>query len=158
MRFNRERLIQDIKNIYKPAIVMGIYGILFELLFHKICPSRLIWGVPCPGCGLTRAMTLVMKGEFAEATRMHPFWIAVVVVTVVALAERYLIQDEERYKKINKINEKILFVILMACLIYYGYRMKTMYPNQEPMIYEKDNLRNLFKNIIENIAERITNP
>ena len=149
MKFNKERLIQDIKNLYKPAIAIGVFVVLFELLFHKICPSRLLWGVPCPGCGITRAMLLFFQGRFAEATRMHPFWIVVVIGTIVALGERYLIQDEERYKKINKINEKILFVVLLACLVYYAYRMKTMYPNHEPMIYEKDNLSNWMKQFMD---------
>ena len=29
-----------------------------------ICPTKLLFGVPCPGCGLTRAMIAIAKGDF----------------------------------------------------------------------------------------------
>jgi len=32
-----------------------------------ICPIRLITGVPCPGCGLTRAFCFMTHGHFREA-------------------------------------------------------------------------------------------
>lgn len=36
-----------------------------------LCPSAAM-GFSCPGCGVTRAMTLLMKGRFAEAWGMNP--------------------------------------------------------------------------------------
>jgi len=36
-----------------------------------LCPFRLMTGVPCPGCGLTRAFCLMAHGHFAEATHYH---------------------------------------------------------------------------------------
>ena len=32
-----------------------------------ICPIRLVTGVPCPGCGLTRAFCFMTHGHFREA-------------------------------------------------------------------------------------------
>lgn len=34
------------------------------------CPSTLV-GLQCPGCGVTRAMTLLMKGRLAEAFELN---------------------------------------------------------------------------------------
>lgn len=44
---------------------------------------RLFFHVPCPGCGLTRAASLALHGDFAEATRMFPLWF--VVLPLVAI-------------------------------------------------------------------------
>jgi hypothetical protein len=36
------------------------------------CPTALLLGVPCPGCGLTRATLLLFSGDIVGALRMHP--------------------------------------------------------------------------------------
>lgn len=36
-----------------------------------VCVSRLFWGVPCPGCGLTRAFCFMAHGEFEAAIRFN---------------------------------------------------------------------------------------
>lgn len=40
------------------------------------CPSTLA-GFQCPGCGVTRAMTLLMHGRFGEAWEMNQVFCAV---------------------------------------------------------------------------------
>lgn len=39
----------------------------------SICLFRRLSGVPCPGCGMTRAFAHLAKGEWLEAARDHPF-------------------------------------------------------------------------------------
>jgi hypothetical protein len=43
-----------------------------------LCPLAAITGLPCPGCGLTRATLAAVGGDFAGALRLHPlvFWVA----------------------------------------------------------------------------------
>ena len=41
-----------------------------------VCPSARI-GFQCPGCGITRAMTLLMKGHFGEAYALNEIFTAV---------------------------------------------------------------------------------
>lgn len=36
------------------------------------CFTKKIFGIDCPGCGLQRAMVLLVKGEFTEAFLMYP--------------------------------------------------------------------------------------
>jgi hypothetical protein len=38
----------------------------------SICLSRRLFHLPCPGCGMTRAMAHLAKGEWSAAVRDHP--------------------------------------------------------------------------------------
>ena len=40
---------------------------------YTICAFRRITGIPCPGCGLTRAMAALARGELLLALHFHPF-------------------------------------------------------------------------------------
>lgn len=61
----------------------GFGGLLSGLLFrlwtpagdpsHSICLFRRTLGLPCPGCGLTRAFAALAKGDFAASWHLHPF-------------------------------------------------------------------------------------
>ena len=47
--------------------------VLFAVLNEfPLCPSAGLLGLPCPGCGLTRATLLLLQGEFSRALSMHP--------------------------------------------------------------------------------------
>lgn len=37
-----------------------------------LCPLRRFTGLPCPGCGMTRAFAHLAKGEWSAAIRDHP--------------------------------------------------------------------------------------
>ena len=37
-----------------------------------LCLSRRLFHLPCPGCGLTRALASLAKGEWSAALRLHP--------------------------------------------------------------------------------------
>ena len=45
-----------------------------------ICPLRRTTGVPCPGCGSTRAIMSLLHGEFAEAVSTNPLAVALAVL------------------------------------------------------------------------------
>jgi len=64
-------------------------GLAFVLIpgMPTVCPLRLVAGIPCPSCGLTRAARDVLHGDFAAATHMHPLWWLVLpfVGTVIVL-------------------------------------------------------------------------
>lgn len=52
-----------------------------------LCPVRRLTGVPCPGCGLTRSIGLLLHGRIRDATRLHPFS-PLVLGTLVVFAVR----------------------------------------------------------------------
>lgn len=61
----------DPKRVLKAAIPLAI---LLALILSDIplCPSKNFFGIPCPGCGLTRATEAMVMGDFATMLLMHP--------------------------------------------------------------------------------------
>jgi len=51
-----------------------------------VCPTRLLFSVPCPGCGLTRAASAMGHLDLAGAWSEHPFaamsWAAALAILV----------------------------------------------------------------------------
>lgn len=47
-------------------------AVLVVWLGAPLCPTALFLGLPCPGCGLTRATVALLRGDFAAAFRFHP--------------------------------------------------------------------------------------
>src|ERR1035437_8756 len=37
-----------------------------------LCPFRLVTGLPCPGCGLTRSWVYLMHGDVGQSLYFHP--------------------------------------------------------------------------------------
>ena len=54
-----------------------------------ICPSRLLFGVNCPGCGMTRSVLLTLGGDLRSALSVNPAG-PVLVAALVLLAAQLL--------------------------------------------------------------------
>lgn len=72
--------------------VLGAGGLLAVFLLRSfqpgqaefyLCVFRNLTGVPCPGCGLTRAFAALASADFSAATRLHPLAPLLAVETVV---------------------------------------------------------------------------
>jgi hypothetical protein len=50
-----------------------------------LCPFRLLTGLPCPGCGLTRSWVYLVHGDIGRAVVANPFG-PVSIAAVLALA------------------------------------------------------------------------
>jgi len=58
------------------VLVLGVaaqVGLVAMGLPGWSCPFRSVFGIPCPGCGLTTAVTLLMRGEWRTALSLHAF-------------------------------------------------------------------------------------
>lgn len=80
--------------------------------------------MPCPSCGITRAIIAVLNGNFIEAFKLHPlFWMPFVTVILIILNRKY-------YK----------WILIGAIVIFIGVyivRMSIFFPDIEPMKYNE---------------------
>lgn len=54
----------------------------------NLCGFRALTGLPCPGCGLTRALVCCCHLRFADAAAFHPFGVLLFAGLVAATALR----------------------------------------------------------------------
>lgn len=51
-----------------------------------LCPFRLLTGIPCPSCGLTRSWVALMHGDLGQSLAFHPLgWLVVILAVPFAL-------------------------------------------------------------------------
>ncbi len=147
IKFNGEQFKKDIYVIWKRGLLIVAFILGANVLLGKICPLRMVWGLPCPGCGITRAFLLVLQGKFYEATVMHPFWIVMVLLFLVFVWFRYFVPDEKLQNKAKGVMRVCIIIAFALCIAYYIYRMFYWFPDRAPMRYDPDNWVNIFKRI-----------
>jgi hypothetical protein len=54
------------------AAALAAGGTALVVFGPPVCPTALFLGIPCPGCGLTRATLALMRGDVGAAVRLHP--------------------------------------------------------------------------------------
>ncbi len=71
--------------------ISGAVGLHLTLVTFKLpswqCPIRATLGIPCPGCGLSRAIVAIAHGDWQKALIIHAFApIAIVAFAIVLVA------------------------------------------------------------------------
>ena len=60
---------------FQLVVISAIFGVVFlapeQGISIGICLHRKIFGISCPGCGITRSIIAVAHGHFLAALRLH---------------------------------------------------------------------------------------
>jgi hypothetical protein len=91
------------------------------------CPIYSVSGMPCPGCGLSRAMALLIQGHWQAAFDMHAFapilLFAVMFFAVTAAMPRRLQQSVlQRVADVER-RTGIMIIVMVAMFAYWGLRL-----------------------------------
>ena len=113
-----------LKAVFFPAAAVFAAAGLIWAVGGTACYVRGIFGVPCPGCGLTRAWLSFFHGDFFHALRWHPlFW------SVPILAAAFIFRSKIGPKRAEAVF--IVFLVLFAAV--YAVRMIWLFPHISPM-------------------------
>lgn len=69
--------------------------LLLARLWHLPCVFQRLFGVPCPGCGMTRAWLSVFRGQLTAAFAHHPLF------RTVPLLYGYLLADGLLFRRVR---------------------------------------------------------
>lgn len=120
-------------SLRKPVILLLMVVVLVGISLSiysggSLCVIRSITGLPCPGCGMTRALIALSKLEFTKAVRFHP-------LSLMMLPFGGLLVFSPFNSSLRRlIGKKVFWQLLIAIfLVVYIVRMFLMFPHNEPM-------------------------
>ena len=135
MRRALKLLWKDIKDIKWAIIIIIAYFALGRYFLYSLCPMVMVTGLPCPGCGLTRAGFALLKLDLAGAFRIHPFIYPIAGYIAVFGWNRYIMG-----RRMGKKLKAGLTVLMVLVILFYGWRMWMYFPGEPPMSYYERNL------------------
>lgn len=112
--------------IFILSSLIGSYIIIASLFSSTICVLKNVTGLPCPGCGLTRAYLSLFHGDISKAFRYHPLFLLPAILLIL------LIYNKVRINKFI-INEKLVIGFIIIFLVIYALRMIILFPKCIPM-------------------------
>lgn len=78
-----------------------------------LCPFALCTGTACPGCGMTRAASSLVRGDFTGAVAFHPL-VPLIVVQLVGAWVWFVLR---RSGRVQPLGNRTLNVILIATTV-----------------------------------------
>ena len=128
------RIAADIKEYGIALVAVFIYAAITNLVFHAFCPLIIFCGLPCPGCGISRATAYFLTGRWQQAWQMNPMVFPIAAGVGYFGWNRYLLG-----RKVKGI--KVVIMALAALLVVaYAVRMYLYYPNRVPYVYTENNV------------------
>ncbi|MDE5908577.1 MAG: DUF2752 domain-containing protein [Lachnospiraceae bacterium] len=128
------RIYADLKGFRWAFLAVFVYYLVMHAIFDAFCPALVLTGMPCAGCGLTRASLFLAAGQVRRALSINP---SILPVLIFALYCGYF-----RYVKGSKIKGLgVALGIVTACMLaIYGYRMYLYFPDRAPYTYMENNI------------------
>lgn len=129
-----QRIGKDVKYILPSAALLAVLWILCNFLFGAVCPSVVFLGLPCPGCGLTRAAACLFTGRWTQSLQYNPmtvFWLAG--------GAYYLFMRYVKGRRAKGMTALIILLSVMSVAVF-AVRMYLYFPGEEPLAYHSGNL------------------
>lgn len=102
-------------------ILVYLFGIVWIVLNKclnlsiTLCPTKILWGIPCPGCGITRAIKLCFEGDLWAAVLMNPniilVWIILPIAPFILIIQ--LTTRKEYIARINAFLDKKIYLVII---------------------------------------------
>ncbi len=126
-----------------PAFLLSAW-----LLTQTTCVFRSTIGIPCPGCGLSRAFVYLLQGQWRQALLYHPlFWLVPPVFLTWAGLSLFMPE-----KMNSGWFNRVLIVIGMLFIAVYIYRMIVFFPDTDPMVYNAASVLGRIWRLIQALA------
>ena len=95
------------------------------------CPFFRLLNIPCPGCGLTRACMLLLKGDFYSSLKFHafaPIFIVLIFLTILCALLPSSLTDPIIHKAEALERQTGVTIIILGGLILYWLARILLFP------------------------------
>ncbi len=116
------------------AVGAAILALIF--FCGTICPLSGVFGLPCPFCGLTRATSAALRGDFAASLRANPT-LLLVLANILAACRCALRTLDGRSPTVTRPMRWFFALSAVVVAVVYVYRMATMFPDVYPMNFHR---------------------
>jgi hypothetical protein len=91
------------------------------------CPIKAVLGIPCPGCGLSTAISLLLSGNWAEAIKMHAF-APIFLGGILFLGITFMLSRNYRDRLVSWLDRferktGFVLIILISAIFYWLVRL-----------------------------------
>lgn len=101
-------------NTFIVLLIVLLLALLFSVLGIRICIFYNLFHIPCVGCGMTRALKLILRFKIIESFRynilMFPICLSLVIYFIFFIFKKNYIID-------NFINKNKKIIIIIVCMI-----------------------------------------
>jgi Protein of unknown function (DUF2752) len=91
---------------------------------QSLCPFKALTGFPCPGCGITKSLVFLYKGDLARSVHYHvlgiPLALFCVAVIIVALVE---LSNGRRYFRSLLYSKRLAWGLGIGLGVYHMFRL-----------------------------------
>lgn len=83
------------------------------------CPFELLTGIPCPGCGMTRAILCLIAGNPSDALLYNPFsFLLLALVTASILPRRWLVRTPAAVRAILPRTYAVILTLVITFWVF----------------------------------------
>jgi cytochrome bd-type quinol oxidase subunit 2 len=128
-------LIKLVLGNIRRYIIYPVVVILYELFFILVYPNepnclvKRIIGIPCPMCGMSRAVFSFIQFDFRSAFFYHPLVYLLPFIIIL-----FLFSGIKHIDQIRK-SKQTWMIIISILIITYIIRMILFFPDTAPMDY-----------------------
>ena len=108
-----KRIVYELKQAKTAICMILIYTAVANYFFGYICPSMVFIGLPCPGCGLTRAALSLMRFDFQKALYFNPM-----IFFALPLIALYVFMYLKNWD-LGKLFYPTVVIIIVAVIVFF---------------------------------------
>ena len=120
--------MNNIKKLLTPKVISSFFLICLAIYFLYKCPFESIFGICCPGCGMTRAFIALIQFDITASFHYHPLYPIVIVVVI------YLILKKLDIFTFSKKTENILLYVI--CTLFFVVYFIRLFGDSDVVYYD----------------------
>jgi hypothetical protein len=91
---------------------------------QSLCPFKMVTGMPCPGCGVTKSIMFMYEGDLWTSLYYHLFGpLVVIAATIAILVLTIEIYTKKAYLERYLYNKKLAYVLAATLGVYHLIRL-----------------------------------